>query len=189
MDCAHQWSCKGHGTYSSQELLNVLKDTVLPIEKERGIPSEAATDFAASVSINYDLGTVSDLQFVDESINMKSSKELTKDAIQERERREQEHETDRQSRLQPSVEPKIDQSLVGFNIEVCFEYINDDDNSTYIAWCDGVVDSIANEKNRLVMIKWNEKKLVEGDQKISQQKLGVRGWNPKTPKSGACPNA
>ena len=67
---------------------------MLPIEKERGVPSEAATDFAALVSINYDLGTVSDLQFVDESINMKSSKELTKDAIQERERREQEHETD-----------------------------------------------------------------------------------------------
>ncbi len=84
--------------------------------------------------------------------------------------------------MQPSVAPKIDQSLVGFNIEVCFEYINDDDNSTYIAWCDGVVDSIANEKNRMVMIKWNEKKLVEGDQKISQQKLGVRGWNPKIPK-------
>ena len=35
------------------------------------------------------------------------------------------------------------------------------------------------------MIKWNEKKLVDGDQKISRQKLGVRGWNPKTPKSGA----
>jgi hypothetical protein len=84
---------------------------------------------------------------------MKSNEELTKDAIQERERREQEHETDRQSRLQPSVEPKIDQSLVGFNIEVCFEYINDDDNSTYIAWCDGVVHSITNEKNMMVVIK------------------------------------
>jgi hypothetical protein len=135
--------------------------------------------------MNYDLGTVSDLQFVDESINMKSNDELTKDAIQERERREQEHETERQSCLQPSVTSKIDQSLVGFDIEVCFEYINDDDNSTNIAWCDGVVHSIANEKNRMVMIKGNEKKLVEGDQKISRQKLGVRGWNPKTPKSGA----
>ena len=72
-DCAHQWSCKGHGTYSSQELLNFLTETVLPTEKERGVPSEAATDFAASVSINYNLGTVSDLQCVDESINMKSS--------------------------------------------------------------------------------------------------------------------
>ena len=29
VDCAHQWSCKGHGTYSSQESLNFLKDTVL----------------------------------------------------------------------------------------------------------------------------------------------------------------
>ena len=86
--------------------------------------------------------------------------------------------------MQPNIMPKVDKSLVGFNIEVCFEYINDDDNST-IAWCDGVVHSIANEKNRMVMMKWNAKKLVEGDQKISRQKLGVRGWNPKTPKSGA----
>ena len=184
-DCAHQWSSKAHGTYSSRELLNFLKDTVLPIERQRGIPSEAATDFATSVAINYNLGTVSDLQFVDESIHMKSTEELTMDAIQERERREHEHETDRQSHLQPNVAPKINQSLVGFSIEVCYEYINDEDNSTYLAWCDGVVHSISNEKNRMVMIKWNEKKLVEGDQKIGRQKLGIRSWNPKTPKSGA----
>ena len=116
---------------------------------------------------------------------MKSTEELTMDAIQERERREHEHETDRQSHLQPNVAPKINQSLVGFSIEVCYEYINDEDNSTYLTWCDGVVHSISNEKNRMVMIKWNEKKLVEGDQKIGRQKLGIRSWNPKTPKSGA----
>jgi hypothetical protein len=135
-----------------------LKHTILPIEKKRDVPSESSTGFAASVSINYDLVTVSDLQFVDESINMKSNEELTKDAIQERERREQEHETDGQSRLQPSVAAKIDQSLVGFNIEICFEYINDDNNST-IAWCDGVVHTISNERNRMVMMKWNAKEL------------------------------
>ena len=54
--------------------MNFLKHTILPIEKKRGVPSESSTDFAASVSINYDLGTVSDLQFVDESINMKRKK-------------------------------------------------------------------------------------------------------------------
>ena len=56
-DCIHQWSFKRH-TYSSRELLC-------------GIPSEPMTIYAASVSINYDLGTVSNLQFVDESINTK----------------------------------------------------------------------------------------------------------------------
>lgn len=187
-ECAHQWSCKEgdvRRNYSSRELLNFLKDTVLPIERRRGIPSEPATNYAMSVSINYKLGTISDLQFVDESINTKSSEDLANDAIEERERREQENETDRQSRLQPNIMPKVDASLVGFSIEVCFEYVSDDDDSTYLAWCDGVVDSITSEKNRMVMIKWNEKKLVDGDQKIGRQKLGIRAWNPKTPKSGA----
>jgi hypothetical protein len=182
-DCAHQWSSKGH-TYSSRELLNFLKSTVLPIEIKRGIPSEPTTNYVATVSINYELGTVSDLQFVDESINTKSSDELAMDAIEERERREQEYETDRQSRLQPSIMPKVDESLVGFSIELCFEY-DDDDDSTYYAWCDGVVHSIVNENSRMVMIKWNEKKIQEGDAKISRHKLGIRGWNPKTPKPGA----
>ena len=80
--------------------------------------------------------------------------------------------------------PKVDNSLVGFNIEVCFEY-DEDDGSTYLAWCDGVVQSVANEKTRVVVIKWNENKLYEGDAKSSRHKLGIRGWNPKNPKSGA----
>lgn len=181
-DCAHQWSSKGH-TYSSRELLNFLKSTVLPIEIKRGIPSEPTTNYVATVSINYELGTVSDLQFVDESINTKSS-ELAMDAIEERERREQEYETDRQSRLQPSIMPKVDESLVGFSIELCFEY-DDDDDSTYYAWCDGVVHSIVNENSRMVMIKWNEKKIQEGDARINRHKLGISGWNPKNPKPGA----
>jgi hypothetical protein len=161
-DCAHQWSSKGH-TYSSRELLNFLKSTVLPIEIKCGIPSEPTTNYVTTVSINYELGTVSDLQFVDESINTKGSDELAMDAIEERERREQEYETDRQSRLQPSVMPKVDESLVGFSIEVCFEY---DDDSTHFAWCDN---------SRMVMIKWNEKKIHEGDAnaRISRHKLGI----------------
>ena len=183
-DCAHAWSCGDH-TYSSRELLNFLKETVLPIERKRGVPSEPATNYKSTVSINYELGTISDLQFVDESINAKSSDDLVVDAIEERERREQECETDRQSQLQPHVMPKVDESIVGFNIEYCFEYINDEDDSTYLAWCDGVVHSIVNEKTRMVMIKWNTKKLLDGDEEISRHKLGIRGWNPKSPKQGA----
>ena len=112
------------------------------------------TNYVTTVSINYELGTVSDLQFVDESINTKGSDELAMDTIEERERREQEY---------PSVMPKVDESLVGFSIEVCFEY---DDDSTYFAWCDN---------SRMVMIKWNEKKIHEGDAnaKISRHKLGI----------------
>ena len=99
-----------------------MKETVLPIERKRGVPSEPATNYKSTVSINYELGTISDLQFVDESINAKTSDDLVVDAIEERERREQKCETDRQSQLQPHVMPKVDESIVGFNIEYCFEY-------------------------------------------------------------------
>ena len=37
----------------------------------------------------------------------------------------------------------------------------------------------------MVLIKWNEKKVAEGDAQTSKHKLGIRGWNPKHPKSGA----
>ena len=61
---------------------------------------------------------MSDLQFVDEGINTKSSGELAKDAIEERERREQEYETDRQSRLQLNIMQKVDELLVSFNASI-----------------------------------------------------------------------
>ena len=41
-----------------------------------GIPSEPTTNYVTTVSIIYELGTVSDLQFVDESINTKGSDEF-----------------------------------------------------------------------------------------------------------------
>jgi hypothetical protein len=104
------------------EALEFFKDTVLPIERKCGFPSEPMTIYAPSVSINYELSTVSNLQFVDESINTKSSDELAKDAIEERERRKEDYEMNCQSRLQPNIIPKVDESLVGFNIEVCFEH-------------------------------------------------------------------
>ena len=84
--------------------------------------------------------------------------------------------------------PKVDESLVGFNIEYCFEYVSDDDDSNYLAWCDGVVHSIFIANSRMVMIEWNENKLnklTEGDAEISHHKLGIRGWNPKNHQTGS----
>eukprot|EP00956_Cyclotella_meneghiniana_P005712 scaffold7369_cov43-Cyclotella_meneghiniana.AAC.1 len=46
-DCSHAWSCGDH-TYSSRELLNFLKETVLPIERKRGVPSEPATNYKST---------------------------------------------------------------------------------------------------------------------------------------------
>jgi hypothetical protein len=37
----------------------------------------------------------------------------------------------------------------------------------------------------MVEIEWNEKKVMEGDPKVTRQKLMVWSWNPKKPLSGA----
>ena len=70
----------------------------------------------------------------------------------ERAHRETERDTDRASRLQSNVMPEFDDNLVGFHIEFCFSY-NAEDGSNYLAWIEGVIESIVNIKQRTVMIR------------------------------------
>jgi hypothetical protein len=48
-----------------------------------------------------------------------------------------------------------------------------------------VIEKVLNEKTRIVLIRWNEKKVHEGDESVSQHMLAIRSWNPKNPKCGA----
>ena len=79
--------------------------------------------------------------------------------IEERARREEERETDRAARLQRNVMPEFNDELIGFNIEYCFTYLNEDDGTLYPARCDGVIESMVNERLRTVMIRWNADKV------------------------------
>ena len=81
--------------------------------------------------------------------------------------------------------PPVDDSLVGYHIDYCFEYHDDEGDGTYLGWCDGVVQKINNAKTRMVETKWNEKKEMEGDPVVTKQKLLIRSWNPKNPSGGA----
>jgi hypothetical protein len=136
------------------------------------------------VSEKYTLGTVSDLVVEHPDINSNSLENLKDAALEERMRREEVGETDRDAIRQTYVMPEVDENLVGFKIEYCFTY-SDDDGTPYDAWCDGVVEKVINEKTRMVLIRWNEKKVHEGDQLVSRHKLAIRSWNPKNPKGGA----
>ena len=102
------------------------------------------------------------------------------DAIEERQRRENDFETDRDANLQPNIMPSVDDTLIGFEIEYLFEYYDEEDDSQYLAWCDGVVQCITNQKTTMVEIKWNPKKVDKDDLLISEHMLGIRTWNPKT---------
>jgi hypothetical protein len=61
----------------------------------------------------------------------------------EQARRENEGETDRTLRLQSNVMPAFDEMLIGFKIEFCFSYV-DDEAGTYPAWFEGVIEFIVN---------------------------------------------
>ena len=53
-----------------------------------------------------------------------------------------------------NVMPVIDETLVGFKIEMLFQYDNDD-GTTYLNWCNSVISSIINSKSEYVNLKWN----------------------------------
>lgn len=181
-DLAHKWSEGGY-VYSSKELLDHLIDVILPAEQTREIPTEPTVGLYM-VNNEYTLGTTTTLN-IDERFNAMSSEEFRQKMTEERERRETERETDRAAQLQRNVMPEFNQNLVGFKIEFCFTYIDDEDGSEYPAWCDGVIESIVNERLRTVMIRWNADKVADGDQLVSRHPLLKSCWNPRNPKQNA----
>ena len=81
--------------------------------------------------------------------------------------------------------PEFNNELIRFNIEYFFTYLDEEDGTLYPAWCDGVIESIVNERLRTVMIRWNADKVTEGDALVSKHPLMKSCWNPKNPKQNA----
>lgn len=108
---------------------------------------------------------------------------MTTKARKERDDREKAGEGDRYSEMQRFNQPQID-SLVGFKIEMYFNY-QDEDGSNLCNWYHGKVVKIVNKKNRVVQVKWDEGNLGDLDVRVSNEKLFVTKWNPKTVKPGA----
>ena len=85
--------------------------------------------------------------------------------------------------MQQNIMPTVDETFVGFKIKMLFEYDNDD-GTRYLDWCNGVVDSIINERIRFVTIKWNKDSLSPNDSDTSREKLLPSKWNPQKPQVG-----
>ena len=103
--------------------------------------------------------------------NFKSS------AYAEQDRLEAEGKSDCWSARQPSIMPVIGDLFVGFNIEMLFQY-KDQDRTSYANWCHGVVQSIVNAKTNYVCVKWNEEYLDPGEPSETKEKLLSSKWNP-----------
>ena len=173
-EAAHAWS-KGGTAYDSLELMNHFVNVILPMEAKLGIPSEPIFKVQDNTT-KYALGTDSGLSVENVALNTKSVEDLKAEAMMERARREAEGETDRDANLQTITMPNIDDTLVGFSIEYCFAYL-DDDGGEYYAWIDGVVEKIVNAEKRMVDIRWNEEKVHADDVTVSRHQLKIRGWN------------
>lgn len=173
-EAAHAWS-KGGTAYDSLELMKHFVDVILPMEAKLGVPCEPRFKIQDNTA-KYALGTDSGLSVENVALNTKSVEDLKAEAMMERERREAEGETDRDANLQSHTMPKIDDTLVGFSIEYCFAYL-DDDGGEYYAWIDGVVERIVNAEKRMVDIRWNEEKVHADDVTVSRHQLKIRGWN------------
>ena len=65
-----------------------------------------------------------------------------------------------------------------------FEY-KDDDRTPFLDWAHGTVKKIVNEKNRIVEIEWDKKRVAKGHKSVTRQKLAVTKWNPEKGVKGA----
>lgn len=173
VDAKHAWS-KDNRPYTSYELLTHFVKVILPMVRKRDLPLEPPLERPVE-TVTLKLGTVTD-----ETMDVEVADDMAEINNDAMDRFEMSREK------QPEKAPGIDESLIGFHIEFCFTYV-EDDGSTSDDWCDGIVQKIVNARTRVVEIKWNENKVDEGDLHLTttRQKLLLRNWNPETPTDGA----
>jgi hypothetical protein len=119
------------------------------MEASEQVPTEPPVDFDGIVSDQQRLGAMTQLDYinVNDNINGVSIEQIKANALKERERRMVGGETDQDANLQCNIQPKFDDSLIGFKIEYCFSY-DEEDGAPFLSWCDCKIVSIVNEKNQ-----------------------------------------
>ena len=184
-DLKHPWS-KNNVPYTSIELMNHFVQVILTAEREREIPDGPSMNLPGP-SEKLKLGTTTELEVGGgENANTVGFRDqMVQEAEDELNRRVADGKIDLDRERQTNIMPVIDENFVGYHIDYCFEYFDDEGDNTYLGWCDGIVQKVLNPNTRMVEIKWNEKKVMEGDPVVTRQKLLIRSWNPKHPSSGA----
>ena len=180
VEAHHAWS-HNNNTFTSRALMKHLVDVVIPLSNKLNVPPEPPVNVPDIPEMG-SLGTVSELaddvkKFSDDKIT-----EIREKAGIIREEREKKGDGDRWFERNQLLPPEI-LKLIGFRVEMLFAY-NGDDGTQCLGWYQGTVQSILNENNRRVRIKWDEECLGEGDVRVSNHKLMRGNWNPKVAKKG-----
>ena len=73
--------------------------------------------------------------------------------------------------------------MKGFRLEILFSY-SGDDGTQCLGWYHGVVQEVVNSKTNCVRVRWDNECLSEHNMRITDQKLAMGNWNPKSIKTG-----
>ena len=123
------------------------------------------------------LGTESELAFVYKFGTIENIQEMKTSAATRRDTMEAEGKSDRWAARQQNIMPAVNSELIGFKIEMLFQYDNED-GTTYVNRCNGDIISILNKKSDYVKVRWNQECLGQGGPDITKQKLLASMWNP-----------
>ena len=181
-DAHHPWSSQGV-VFNSQQLLNHLIEKVIPMTGQQEVPSEPLINFPEPLDMMI-LGTESELTFVYKFGTIENIQELKTSAASRSDTMEAEGTSDCWAARQQSIMPVVNSELIGFKIEMLFRY-NNEDGTTYVNWCNGVIISILNEKSYYVKVRWNQECLGQGEPNITKEKLLASNWNPNKAAKGA----
>ena len=78
----------------------------------------------------------------------------------------------------------VDDSLARFNIGMLFQY-EEQDGTSYVNWCQGVVESVCNSKNNCVCVRWHIEYLYPEEPSVTKEKLLWSKWNTSKAMKGA----
>ena len=177
----HAWSKNGV-TYSPAYLLEHLTKVVIPLQQTKQVPAEPPLNIPGCPKLA-SLGTKAQDITTNDNSCINAEEQLRNNAINEQERREADGFGDQLMEMQQTSMPKINNNLIGYLIEMLFEY-NDPDGST-LRWCQGKVLSVVRESNNLVEIEWNDDCVNSNEPKITKHRLLKTKWNPQKQTSGA----
>ena len=181
IEAHHPWSKAGL-TFSPDELFQHLIEKVIPLSKNNTVPDKPPSKLPSPPEM-YKLGTTAD---IDMTLGKYADRiaAIEEKGYAERDIREEKGEGDRWTDRQELIAPEINNTLIGYKIEMLFEYI-DIDGSQLTNWYHGKVTGIKNERTNAVIIEWDQECLGEGDQKRTVEKLLPTKYNPDGPKQRA----
>jgi hypothetical protein len=183
----HPWSRKGK-QYEPSELFEHFVTKVIPMEATHAVPDKPPINLPKRPD-ELKIGTKSaGLIDLDNTLLAKEDR-IRIEAMKERDRLEGNGFGDQLMEMQESswpVERILDD---GFKIDMCFEY-RDDEGTKMLQWCRGVIESIISDKSLtgnyiVVMIKWNDEYVKQGDRNPTKEKLRKKDYNPEMHGNGS----